>query len=590
MIQSTGPTPDNMDEAVPKSGAARVQLAPVQLARVQLEGARKQALDMGRSRLLVTGAVIMMAFAAISVRLVDLMVLGGAREPGIEQARFKPQAPVVRGDIVDRNGILVATSLPTASLYADSAMVLDAGEATDQLLSILPDLNRANLLAKLKSKRRFVWLRRNLTPDQHYDVNRLGIPGLGFQTEERRVYPHGSLFAHVVGLTDRDGNGVAGVERYFDGVLDGNPETLRLSLDVRVQSLVHEELSNTVNKFNAIGGAAVVMDVKTGELISMVSLPDFDPNSPSSAVGDAIFNRASKGVYEMGSTFKLFTAAMALDAGTVDIGGGYDASEPIRIARFTISDYHGKNRWLSVPEILIHSSNIGSAKMAVDVGTEHQQGYLRNLGMLSPSEIELPEVGNPLKPATWREINTMTISYGHGIAVSPLQMTSGVSTVVNGGLRHPATLLAYDGKETVESERVFSSTTSLQLRGLMRLVVSQGTGKNAEVPGYMVGGKTGTSDKQGGGGYERDKRIASFVAAFPINDPRYVVLVLVDEPKGIKETFNYATGGWVAAPAVGRIIAGMGPLLGVPTVQMAALDDSTPEGFIKAWEQTFEAR
>jgi cell division protein FtsI (penicillin-binding protein 3) len=558
--------------------------------RIQLEGVRKQALDMGRSRLLVTGAVIMMAFVAISVRLVDLMVLGGAREPGIAQARFSPQAPVVRADIVDRNGILVATSLPTASLYADPAMVLDADDAANQLLSVIPDLDRVGLVAKLKSKRRFIWLRRNLTPDQHHEVNRLGIPGLAFQNEERRVYPHGSLLSHVVGLTDRDGNGIAGVERYFDGVLDGNRETLRLSLDVRVQSLVREELAYTVEKFSAIGGAAVVMDVNTGELVSMVSLPDFDPNLPSGAIGDAIFNRVTKGVYEMGSTFKLFTAAMALDAGTVDIGGGYDASKPIRVARFTISDYHAKNRWLSVPEILIHSSNIGAAKMAVDVGSERQQEYLRNLGLLSPSRIELPEIGSPLKPATWREINTMTISYGHGIAVSPLQLTSGISVLVNGGMSYPATLLIHEGEAPVRGERVISPTTSLQLRGLMRLVVRHGTGKKAEAPGYMVGGKTGTADKQGGGGYERNKRIASFVAAFPINDPRYVVLVLVDEPKGIEETFNYATGGWVAAPAVGRIVAGMGPLLGVPTVEMAALDASTPEGFIKAWEQTFEAR
>ncbi len=571
---------DHFDSGAPTRGATRIQV----------EGVRKQAIEMGRSRLLVTGAVIMMAFVAISVRLIDLMVMGGAQEPGAEQARYVPQAPVLRGDIVDRNDILVATSLPTASLYADPTMVLDADDAAFQLKLVLPDMDIDDLTAKLTAKRRFIWLRRNLTPDQHFEINRLGIPGLGFQSEERRVYPHGSLLAHVVGLTDRDGNGIAGVERYFDGVLDANAETLRLSLDVRVQSLVREELVRTVGRFDAIGAAAVVMDVNTGELISMVSLPDFDPNLPSGAVGDAIFNRVTKGVYEMGSTFKLFTAAMALDAGTVEIGGGYDASEPIRVARFTISDYHAKNRWLSVPEILIHSSNIGAAKMAVDVGSERQQEYLRNLGLLSPSEIELPEVGSPLKPATWREINTMTISYGHGIAVSPVQLSSGVSTLVNGGIRHPATLLAIDENEEIAGDRVFSSTTSLQLRGLMRLVVRNGTGRNADVPGYMVGGKTGTADKQGSGGYERNKRIASFVGAFPINDPRYVVLVLVDEPKGIEETFNYATGGWVAAPAVGRIIASMGPLLGVPTAQMAALDDTTPEGFIKAWEQTFETR
>jgi len=341
--------------------------------RFQLEGVRKQAIEMGRSRLLVAGALIMMAFAAISVRLVDLMVVGGNDEARMKNGRMSVQAPVSRASIIDRNGVLVATSLPTASLYADPVVIKDPKEAVRLLATILPDLDQEDVYNKIIAKKRFVWLKRNLSPDEHYRINALGIPGFGFKKEERRVYPQGPLLAHVVGLTDTDGKGTAGLERYFDGVLESSLKSLRLSLDVRVQSLVREELLGAMIEFKATGATAIVIDVDTGEVFSMVSLPDFDPNVPGSANEDAIFNRATKGVYEMGSTFKLFTAAMALDAGTVQLDGGYDASTPITVARFTISDYHGKNRWLSVPEILIHSSNIGAAKMAFDVGTERQK-------------------------------------------------------------------------------------------------------------------------------------------------------------------------------------------------------------------------
>ncbi len=573
-------TDDHIQSSITTGGATRIQV----------EGVRKQALEMGRSRLVATGTLIMMAFVAISIRLVDLMVLGGAAEPQIASAYMTIRTPAARSDIVDRNGILVATSLPTASLYADPTLVPDTEDVVERLFKVLPDINRAEVLTKLTSKRRFVWIKRNLTPDEQYDVNRLGIPGLSFQREERRIYPHGPLMSHVVGLTDTDGRGIAGVERFFDGVLDGGEQPLRLSLDVRVQAIVRNELMRTMEEFSAIGAAGIVMDANTGELLSMVSLPDFDPNVPGVADFDSIFNRAAKGVYEMGSTFKLFTAAMALDLGTVGLEDGYDASEPIQVARFTITDYHGKNRWLSVPEILIYSSNIGAAKMAMDVGTERQRRYLDDLGLIQPANIELPEVGRPLTPAPWRDINTMTISYGHGIAVSPLQLASGVAILVNGGIRRQSTLLKIATGAAIPGERILSESTSIKMRALMRLVVQRGTGKNAEVEGYPVGGKTGTADKQVAGKYSRDSRIASFVGAFPIHDPRYVVLVMVDEPKGTKQTFNYATGGWVAAPAVSNIVSRMGPMMGIAPTRIAAMEDDTPAGFIQAWERTFEAR
>ena len=318
--------------------------------------------------------------------------------------------------------------------------MLNAEEAVERLAELLPDLDHQELIGRLQTPSRFQWVARNLTPKQQYEVNRLGLPGFGFQRGERRVYPHGRLVAHVIGLTDVDGRGIAGIERYFDQTLRAG-ERLKLAVDVRIQALMHEEFAAAVEEFSAIGAAGLILDADTGEVVAMVSLPDFDPNEPTLVGGEPAFNRATKGVYEMGSTFKLFTAAMALDSGTVTMKSGYDASYPIQISRFVIRDYHAKNRWLSVPEIVVYSSNIGAAKMAVDVGTKAQRTYLGRFGLLTPTAIELPEVGAPLTPAPWREINTMTVAYGHGIAVTPMQMASGVATLVNGGLFVPSTLL-----------------------------------------------------------------------------------------------------------------------------------------------------
>lgn len=530
--------------------------------RRQMDGVRKQALETGRNRLLVAGVVLTLAFGVIASRLVELTVLNGGSEPLVASNDTESENVIGRGDITDRNGILLATSLPTASLYADPKRILDAEEAALKIASVMPELNPADLVKKMQMKGRFIWLARNLTPQQHFQINRLGLPGIAFQEGERRVYPHGNIAAHVLGLTNVDGLGIAGIEKQFDHQLRSGSAAIELSLDLRIQAILQEELTSTINEFSAIGGAGIVMDVETGELIAMASLPDFDPNTPNQIVGEAGFNRATKGVYEMGSTFKLFTAAMALDSGTVTMKSGYDATNPIRIARFAISDYHAKKRWLSVPEIILHSSNIGAAKMAVDVGTEGQQNYLRRFGMLSAVELELPEIGKPLLPSPWRPINTMTISYGHGIAVSPVQLASGISSLVNGGIRRPVTIMKVrDGAPL--GRRILSEKTSMQMRRLMRLVVTGGTGRKAEVKGYLIGGKTGTADKLSGKGYAKGSRIASFAGAFPMNNPRYSVLVVIDEPHGTKKSFNYATGGWVAAPAVGRIVSRMGPLVGI---------------------------
>lgn len=549
------------------------QLPPASEHR-RIEGFGKQALETGRNRLLVTAAVIAIAFAGIGARLVDLAVIGQTEQDDRASLTTQPPPLISRADIVDRNGVVLASSLPTASLYADPSEVIDPEDAARKIAGVFPDVDADRLAKHLAGDGRFIWVKRNLSPEQQLEANRLGLPGFDFIEEERRIYPHGPLNAHVLGATDIDGNGVSGIEAYFDQRLRQSADPLSLSLDVRVQSILRAELSAAVTEFKALGGAGVVFDVRTGETIALVSLPDFDPNDRSTYVGEARFNRATKGVYEMGSTFKLFTAAMALDTGTVDMQGGYDATQPIRIARFTISDYHAEKRWLSLPEIIVHSSNIGAAKMAVDVGGAGQQAYLKKFGLMRDAALELPEIGHPLTPSTWREINTMTISYGHGIAVTPVQLTAAIGSLVNGGMLRPATLLKHEAGAPVAGERILSSETSDKMRQLMRLVVAKGTGRKADAPGYFVGGKTGTAEKQFGGVYKKKALMSSFVGAFPIQDPRYVVFAMIDEPVGNKRTFNYATGGWVAAPVVKRVVSQIGPLLGI--LPAAVTDEPLP--------------
>jgi cell division protein FtsI (penicillin-binding protein 3) len=538
---------------------------------VMLDGTIKQCLEIGRIRLLVAGLVFTMAFLVVGLRLVGVSLLTEGNEPRLAAAPRSTALETVRADIVDRNGVVLATTLPTASLYANPRQILDPVAVAGRLSAALPEVSRAELAAKLATDRAFVWLKRKLTPRQQHEVNRLGVPGLYFQNEPDRVYPHGALTAHVVGFAGVDNRGLAGIEQAFEQRLRGATAPLELSLDLRVQHILTEELATAMAEFRAIGATGLVLDAETGEVVAMASLPSFDPARPGEADSDALFNRASLGVYEMGSVFKIFTTAMALDQGAVSLQDGYDVSRPIRVARFTIRDFKPKNRWLSVPEIFIYSSNIGTVQMAMESGTPAQQAFLGNLGLTRTAQIEVPEVGQPMVPSPWREINTMTISYGHGLAVSPLQMVSAVAAVVNGGDLVPATLLKRDGSERIVVQRVLSPRTSRDMRWLMRLAVQNGTGRMADAPGYLVGGKTGTADKLRGGRYARSARMASFIGAFPMDRPRYVVFALVDEPKGTdSSTFGDATGGWVAAPVVRRVIERMGPLLGI---QPKALDE-----------------
>jgi cell division protein FtsI (penicillin-binding protein 3) len=532
-------------------------------AIVLLDGTIKQYLEIGRTRLLAAGLIFAMAFLVVGFRLVDVSLFRDGSEPRLAAAAHSTAFETIRADIVDRNGVVLATTLPSASLYANPRQIRDPEAVARRLAAALPDLSGTGLAAKLAADRSFVWLKRKLTPRQQHDINRLGIPGLYFQHESDRVYPHGALTAHVIGFADLDNRGLSGIEQAFEQRLRDTALPLRLSLDLRIQHVLTEELAAAMDTFRGIGAAGLVLDAENGEVIAMASLPSFDPARPGEADSDARFNRASLGVYEMGSVFKIFTTAMALDQGAVGLQDGYDVSQPIRVARYTIRDFKPKNRWLSVPEIFIYSSNIGSVHMALDSGTPAQQAFLSDLGLTRAAEIEVPEVGQPMVPSPWREINTMTISYGHGLAVSPLQMVSAVAAVVNGGNLVPATLLKRAGGERIAARRVLSARTSHDMRWLMRLAVQTGTGRKADASGYLVGGKTGTADKLRGRRYATNARIASFIGAFPMDRPRYVIFAMVDEPEGNKSTHGYATGGWVAAPVVRRVIERMAPLFGI---------------------------
>jgi cell division protein FtsI (penicillin-binding protein 3) len=376
------------------------------------------------------------------------------------------------------------------------------------------------------------------------------------------------------------------MERGLDEVLRDRHGPAALSIDVRLQYILHDEIARQVADFHAVGGMGVIMDVNTGEVLALVSLPDFDPNNLSTATPEATFNRVTLGIYEMGSTFKIFNTAMALDTHTATLASSYDATQPLHIGRFTIHDDHPQRRWLTVPEIFEYSSNIGSARMAVEAGTDRQREFLGRLGLLKAPAFELPEIGAPLVPSPWHEVNTMTVAFGHGISVSPLQMATAVSAVVNGGVLHRATLIKHPAGYAPLGRQVLSAQTSDVMRRLLRLVVEHGTGKLANAPGYLVGGKTGTAEKVSGAHYDRKQLLSSFIGAFPITDPRYLVMISIDEPHGNKQSAGFATGGWAAAPGVSRVVQRMAPLMGIqpldedsPEIRRSLMVDSlTPQG------------
>lgn len=497
---------------------------------------------------------------------------------------------VHRAMIVDRNGQALAVSLPVAQVYANPRELMDPADVAKKLKSVLPQLDEAETEKKLSLPRQFVYLARNITLQQELAINNLGIPGIYFEPGERRHYPLGSVAAQIMGGVDIDDHGIAGVEKYFDKRLNSDRIPLRLSLDVRVQAVVREELSRAKDEFSAIGACAIVMDVRTGEVIAMVSLPDYDANDFAHASPDARFNRAVTGMYEPGSTFKLQTAAMALQSGVAHIWDRF-SSVPIRVGRFTIADMKSDHfaPWITLTEVMAYSSNPAAAHMALDVGATRQQDWLRNMGFFAPVPVELPEAGRPIVPSrrNWGLSTVMTVGFGHGVAEPPLAIVRGTAATVNGGILIKPTLLDMEDAGDAASagdaaadpslpppslvrnvqpqgERVLSEQTSSLLRRILRLDVTKGTGKTAESPGYFVGGKTGTAEKIGPhGGYLKHVNIAAFTSIFPMNAPRYAVYVMLDSPKPTEKTHGWTTAAWNAAPTVSHIISRIGPMVGL---------------------------
>jgi cell division protein FtsI (penicillin-binding protein 3) len=554
---------------------------PPPCAPVIPEGPARKALEACRRRLVFTGILFACVFAAVALRVVEIVVLeGGTAQSHMPRFRIPAPPAPARADIIDRNGRLLATTLDSPSVYANPKQILDPADATRKLVKAFPSLKSPEVYAKLTSGKSFVYIERHLTPREQYEVNQLGIPGVQFQHEERRVYPDGALTAHVVGYTGIDNAGFAGIERGLDDTLKDRRDALQLSLDLRIQYVLREELQRVIDDFTAKDAAGLIMDVNTGEILSMVSLPDFDPSHPGAPdpdhpnipIADRMFNRDTLGVYELGSIFKIFTVAMALDYGTSTLASTYDASHSINIGRFTIGDYHGKHRVLNVPEILMYSSNIGAAKMAIAAGGQRQREFLTRLGLLKAPKIEVSEAAAPHFPSKWREVNVMTIAFGHGISVTPLSFASAAAALVNGGILRQATLVKQPPGEVPQGQQVLSPKTSEQMRKLMRLVVEHGTGTMAAAPGYLVGGKTGTAEKISGRHYAEKKLLSSFVGVFPITDPKYLVLTVVDEPHPNKQSHGYATAGWTVAPVTSRVIQRIAPLLGVRPV-----DEASPE-------------
>jgi cell division protein FtsI (penicillin-binding protein 3) len=526
----------------------------------------EQALLVAQARSVTAVILFSLAFVVIAGRLTFLTLL--SEPPDTPNSRAEAGESVSqRSDITDRNGSLLATSLPTVSLCADAKKILDADVAAKQLLATLPDLDVAKLNEDLHGSKHCAMIKRHLTPKQYYEVNKLGIAGLEFHPDERRIYPAGNTTAHVIGYTDIDDNGLAGMEKQFDARLEEQEEPLAISLDLRVQSILHSELASAVNNFHAIGGAGLVMDIATGEILALVSLPDFDPQRPGTASDEAKFNRDTLGVYEMGSTFKIFNTAMALDSGIIHVGDSFDTMHPVEIGHQLIRDFHNEGRWLNVAEIFTHSSNIGSARMVEKLGGTRQRAFFSRLGLTEKMKLELPEVGAPLIPSAkdWNQSTTLTASFGHGIAVNAVQLAGAVATIINDGKTVKPTLLKVTGPAASRDDRIIAPKTSAQIRALMRLVVTRGTAKAANVEGYIVGGKTGTSDKIGANHkYVSNARLSSFIGAFPMNAPRYLVFAMLDDPKGTTKSFGNATGGWTAAPVVNHVVAQIGPLLDVP--------------------------
>ncbi|WP_373319181.1 peptidoglycan D,D-transpeptidase FtsI family protein [Methylobacterium gnaphalii] len=534
------------------------------------------AIERSYARVGIVGLGFGAVFCAIAVRLV---IMASAPSSSNDDHRIAASATTaIRPDIIDRNGEILATDIRTVSVFAEPRKIYDKDEAVELLTAVLPELNASELRAKLSTKKGFVWVKREITPKQQQEVHRLGLPGVGFLPDHKRVYPNGVAAAHIIGATNLDNVGIAGMEKYIDNQGNGALNSLgfvakqtdlapvQLSLDLRAQFAVRDELVKGVEHFKAKAGASMILDVNTGEVIALASYPDFDPNEPKDALSPDRINRMNVGVYEMGSTFKAMTLAMALDSGKYNVNSTFDTrGGAMHWGRQTIHDYHATGRVLTMPEVFTHSSNIGSAKMALGVGIPGHQAFLRKMGLLDRMRTELPESASPILPPRWSEINTITIAFGHGIAVAPIQATAAVAAIINGGdFMVPTFLKRDEATARAKARHVLSAQNSEAMRYIMRLNATEGSAKKASIPLYYVGGKTGTAEKVIGGRYNKNRLFTTFMAASPMNAPKYLFVTLMDEPQGLPETGGYATAAYNSGSVTGKIIERVAPILGLP--------------------------
>ncbi len=529
----------------------------------------------GRIRLLTVA--LLLAYVGIGGKLIRL---GLSHEPPRTLKVAADQAASgARPELLDRNGEILATDVRTMSVFAEPHRIIDVDEAVELITAVLPDVNSKDLRERLGSRKGFVWVKRQVTPKEQAEIFHLGLPGIGFFPENKRVYPNGALGAHVLGFVDKDNIGIAGMEKYLDqqGLTDPHvagfaidPDALkpvRLSLDLKATHALRDELQAGLEKYRAKAAAGAILDVNTGEVIALESIPDFDPNDPPDMTKPenwSKINRVNVGTYEMGSTFKAISIAMALEAGKVNLGSRIDARESLRSGRFTIHDFHATHRILTVPEVFTHSSNIGTARMALMVGVEGHQAFLRKMGQLDRLRTELPESADPIIPKRWSELSTMTIAFGQGLNVAPLQALMAVGALVNGGHMITPTFLTRDAATAlVASHRVVSEQTSESLRYLMRANATHGSGGLANIDGYYVGAKTGTAQKIVNRRYSNDKVFTTFMAITPADKPKYLYMVIYDQPEAAPGDGGYHTAAYNAGRVTGSLIRRVEPLEGV---------------------------
>ena len=516
-------------------------------------------------KLLICSLLLIMSFTIISYRTISLASINNNKISntayhGIENNSIQKS---LRGNIYDRNKKILATSISTLKLNINPQEILNKNQTIAKLIKIFPRLKEEDLFKKLNTNKKHINLLREISPIEYATLLNAGIEGLKIENKNKRIYPNNTLASHILGATDIDGKGIAGVEKKFDSQLQsGNDVTL--SIHAGIQHIMRTLLFNQIKKFEAEGGAGIIMDANNGELFSIVSLPDYNANNYNSTLNENLFNKATKGTYELGSTLKLITAAVAFESNLINENEVFDVSKPLKVSSRTINDFHPLNYAINIPEIIVHSSNIGSAKIAEKFGSSTQLKYLKSLGLLNVLSLEIPELGKPQVLMDKRVLSTMTISYGHGISITPLHLASATATIVNNGVKVEPTLIK--GKVEKKSERIISKKTSIKMKSIMRLVVSNenGTAKKAEAPGYLIGGKTGTAEKiNPAGGYFKKENIVAFTGAFPMNDPKFIITIMIDNPKGKKISNGFRTAGWVAAPVIKELVTRVAPILGV---------------------------